>query len=109
MKVYLGETEYPQSETPYAGYKANDWVLHVIECYGQIDGGHHKQWVLDQVSRAVHGGLPQYFKLARWDNGYEEWRVGSYTATDEYKQWVAEMKDGECGPDTYDYDEGIVP
>ena len=58
-------------------------ALDLIERYGGIDGGHHKQWVLDQVARAL------------LDDGYED--------------WVAEMKDGEDGSDTYDWDEGIAP
>jgi len=26
-----------------------------------------------------------------------------------YREWVAETKRGEDGPDTYDWDEGIAP
>lgn len=58
-------------------------ALAVIEQYGGIDGDHHKQWVLDQVVRALKG--------------------------DDYKAWVVEMKAGEEGPDTYEWDEGIAP
>ncbi len=58
-------------------------ALTLICNYGGIDGAHHKQWVLDQVVRALTG--------------------------DGYAAWVAEAKDGEDGPDTYDWDEGIAP
>ena len=58
-------------------------ALDIIHCYGGIDGAHHKQWVLDQVVRALTG--------------------------DEYAAWVARQKDGEDGPDTYEWDEGIAP
>lgn len=58
-------------------------ALNLIGQYGGTDGGHHKQWVLDQVVRILTG--------------------------DEYAQWVREQKDGEDGPETYDWDEGIPP
>ena len=58
-------------------------ALEIIERYGGIDGAHHKQWCLDQVVRAL---------LAH-----------------KYDEWVREMKDGEDGPETYEWDEGIAP
>lgn len=60
-----------------------DEALLLIFKYGGIDGAHHKQWVLDQVVRALTGEC--------------------------YDTWVAEAKDGEDGPNTYDWDEGIAP
>ena len=62
---------------------AIDDALLLIFKYGGIEGGHHKQWVLDQVVRALTG--------------------------DVYAAWVAEAKAGEDGPDTYNWDEGIAP
>lgn len=59
--------------------KALDTILQ----YGGIDGAHHKDWVIDQVVRILTG--------------------------DEYEEWVKAAKDGEDGPDTYDWDEGIAP
>ena len=58
-------------------------ALSLISKYGGIDGGHHKQWVLDQVVRILTG--------------------------DNYMAWVADAKDGEDGPNTYRWDEGISP
>ena len=58
-------------------------ALGVIRKYGGFDGAHHKQWVLDQVVR----------RLTR----------------DGYAQWVTEQKDGEDGPGTYTWEEGIPP
>lgn len=60
-----------------------DKALEIIESYGGIDGGHHKTWVIDQVVRALVG--------------------------ERYAEWVAEQKNGEDGPDTYEWDEGIAP
>ena len=51
--------------------------------YGGIDGAHHKAWVIDQMVRVLAG--------------------------DEYDALVANAKDGEDGPDTYEWDEGIAP
>lgn len=58
-------------------------AIDTIIQYGGIDGDHHKAWVLDQVVRIL--------------------------AEDEYDKIVSEAKDGEDGPDTYEWDEGIAP
>lgn len=51
--------------------------------HGQEDGAHHKAWVIDQVLRILTG--------------------------DQYAEVVADYRDGEDGPDTYEWDEGIAP
>lgn len=58
-------------------------AMQLIFNYGGIDGAHHKQWVLDQVIRALAG--------------------------DGYEQWVKVFEDGEDGPKTYEWDQGIAP
>ena len=58
-------------------------ALLTIASFGGIDGEHHKQWVLDQVVRNLTG--------------------------DAYEAWVKEQRDGEDGPHTYDWSEGIAP
>jgi hypothetical protein len=58
-------------------------ALDLARRYGQIDGAHHKTWVIDQMCR----------ELLRND----------------YEDFVKESKDGEYGPDTYEWDEGIAP
>lgn len=58
-------------------------ALEIALQYGGIDGAHHKMWIIDQMVRALTG--------------------------DRYTQWVADAKAGEDGPDTYEWDEGIVP
>ena len=57
-------------------------ALELIWSYGGYDGGHHKQWVLDQTVRIL---------------------------ADDYDEWVEKYKDGEDGPDTYGWEEGIPP
>lgn len=54
----------------------------LIKNYGGIDGGHHKQWVLDQVIKAL---------------------------VDDYNKWITEYEDGEDGTKTYKWDVGIAP
>lgn len=51
--------------------------------YGQIDGAHHKTWVIDQMVRILAG--------------------------DGYEQLVKDACDGEDGPKTYGWDVGIPP
>lgn len=41
-----------------------DRAVELIGEYGYIDGGHHKQWLLDQVARVLLG------------DEYEEWAAG---------------------------------
>jgi len=62
---------------------AIDKALRLIERYGGTDGAHHKQWVIDQVARALTGS--------------------------DYRKWVKAMKAGDDGPDTYDWEEGVAP
>ncbi len=107
---YLGETAMDISTHPeYKNYTGKDWAMHFIHSYGQIEGDHHSKWVLDQVARAMHGGVPTV-KLAKWDDGQEEYRVSELSETKEYLAWIKEMLGEEVdGEYEYDYDEGIAP
>lgn len=58
-------------------------ALEVAESYSQIDGSHHKAWVIDQMVRALLSG--------------------------KYKKWIRKYKDGEDGANTYEWDKGIAP
>ena len=67
-------------------FEATDPVGRAIELavrFGGIDGDHHKAWVIDQMVRALAG--------------------------DRYEEVVREARDGEDGPETYDWNEGIAP
>ncbi len=59
-------------------------VYELIGRYGSYDGGHHKQWVLDQILQQT-------------------------MTEEEYKAWLADYADGEDGPHTYAWDQGIAP
>ena len=58
-------------------------ALDVALRYGSIDGAHHKAWVIDQMVRALTGGM--------------------------YILWVNGVKNGDDGPDTYAWGTGIAP
>ena len=111
MQSYLGEFDVKLEDTPYAKYKPKDWAMEFIERYSQIDGAHHKQWVLDQVARILKG-TPVIVKLAKWRSGTEEYRIWLDEPSKTYLKWVQAMK-GDWDEDEeafeYDYDEGIAP
>lgn len=82
-------------------------ALQLIDCYGDIDGGHHKQWVLDQVVRALTD-CPVRVITGTDYNGINFCYDGPGKSA-EYEQWIKSHADGEDGPNTYDWDEGIAP
>jgi len=108
MANYLGEKIFDIKDTPYKSYKENDWAIYFIEHYGQFDGEHHKQWTIDQIARILKG-TKVIVKQASWNDGQKEWRVDLDKPSKKYLKWVKDMCDGEDGPNTYSYDEGIAP
>lgn len=60
-------------------------ALQLISDYGGIDGGHHKQWVLDQVVRL----------LTNSDSAYAD--------------WLSDHEAAEDGIKMYEWNEGIIP
>lgn len=112
---YLGTTEAPLEESPYASYTPNDWALTYIIAYGGIDGAHHKTWVLDQVARILNG-TPVKVKRANWGpsdeypDGHIEWRFTTGEPSAEYLKMVEDAKYNEDDEDDpYEWDEGIAP
>ena len=110
MEGYLGTFPCNISETEFANYTPTDWAMYWIGSYGQIDGAHHKSWVLDQVARIL-SGTEVIVEVAKWNNGSEEYRITLTDPSEKYKEWVLEMKGEEVedGNYEYDYDEGIAP
>jgi hypothetical protein len=109
MTKYLGSNRCNVESTPYCDYSTNDWILEYVERYGQYDGAHHKQWVLDQIARIVKG-TKVIVNLAKWDDGTEEYRITLDEPSKEYIDWVETMR-GNLVDDEYeyDYDEGTAP
>lgn len=108
MKRYLGETQIDVSKTKYKDYSPSDWAMLFIEMYSGIDGSHHKDWIIDQVARILKG-TKVIIKIAEWENGHKEERFTLGDPPEQYWKWVEDMKDGEDGPETYEYDFGIAP
>lgn len=75
--------------------------------HGSNDGGHHLRWVIDQMVRAL-----TECPLERVDQHDAAGRPWSYQRQGEsaaYLELVRAAKDGEDGPDTYEWDEGTPP
>lgn len=69
--------------------------------YGQIDGGHHKLWVIDQMVRALHGS-PMVTKSAI------DYQRNQYTYEDqgeskEYTAWVQKYCEWDASTEEYNY------
>jgi hypothetical protein len=111
MEGYLGTTpvNIKKDESPYKNYTPKDWAFEYMFRYGQIDGAHHKQWVLDQVTRILHG-TPIVLTLAKWENGTQEYRFTTGEPSQEYLDWVKDYREvDEEGEEQYSYDEGSPP
>lgn len=111
MTQYLGEEIVDIVGTDFENHTPKDWAMYWIESYGQIDGGYHKAWVLDQVARILKG-TPIIVKLAKWKDGQKEYRVSLDNPSQDYIVWVNEMlgeHDKENDEYEYEYDTGIAP
>lgn len=75
-------------------------ALELAVKYGGIDGDHHKAWVIDQMVRRLTG-CPVVEVMP---GGHE---VLGESA--EYRALVRDARNGEDGPETYDWDVGICP
>ncbi len=108
MNGYLGEELVDVKDTVFKKYKAADWALYYIQQYGQIDGEHHKQWVLDQVARSLNKA-PITIKKASWKGGHSEYRISVGTSPT-YEEWVEScLERNEEGEPQYSYDIGSPP
>ncbi len=104
MEDYLGEAVLKSLKgTSFEGFGPTEWALEFVLHYGQIDGAHHKQWVLDQVARILNG-TPVIVSLAQWANGTKEIRFHTGEPSKKYLEWVKRAK-GE-DEEEYGYEEG---
>jgi hypothetical protein len=110
VNEYLGETVVNIEDTTYKGYTKEQWIMAYIERYGQIDGSHHKQWVLDQIARIIKH-TPIVITERKCKDGTSTYRFDTDKPSEEYLDWVDEMKqyDEECEEWLYSYYEGIAP
>lgn len=82
-------------------------ALEFAYIYGQVDGGHHKAWVIDQMVRVLTD-CPEVVVEDVDSQGF----AYSYTTqgeSEEYRTFIQKHNNGEDGPDTYYWDEGITP
>ena len=89
-KKYRWMVQFPGNKNKKAAHsecldlslRANS-ALSILLRYGQIDGAHHKTWVIDQAVRALTG--------------------------DSYDDIIRKANEGEDGPDTYEWECGTPP
>jgi len=108
MKGYIGESPIDWKTHPeLKDMTEKDWALLMAFQHAQVDGAHHKTWVIDQMVRILNGAEITV-KEAEWASGETviRWTVGS---SDDYIEWVKKYADGEDGPETYEWEEGIAP
>lgn len=113
---YLGRFPVEQSASPFVGDGPVEWAMAFITAYGQIDGSHHKTWVLDQVSRILNGTPVLVFERKwgpseEYPDGLIEFDFETGEPSEQYLVWVQDMlgTNDDDGEREYDYDEGIAP
>jgi len=75
--------------------------------YGQIDGAHHKAWVIDQMMRALTD-CPMV-KKSGVDCNSKQYEYETYGESALYERIIRRHNAGKDGPDTYGWDVGIAP
>lgn len=82
-------------------------ALSIAVAYGGNDGAHHKDWVIDQMVRALTG-CPVKTTLIK-SSSAESYEYEAQGESEDYKALVAEACNGEDGPQTYSWETGIAP
>ena len=86
-----------------------DRALELAVQYGGIGGDHHKAWVIDQMVRELTGcPTVQRESPFPWADGKKH-IVATLGEAVEYHEFVRKAREGEDGPETYDWDTGIAP
>lgn len=82
-------------------------ALSIAVAYGGTDGAHHKDWVIDQMVRALTG-CPVKTTLVT-SSSSEPYEYQAQGESEDYKALVAEACNGEDGPQTYSWETGSPP
>lgn len=82
-------------------------ALEIATMYGGFDGSHHKDWVIDQMIRALTG-CPIVAEVAKDYRG-QEYQYEAQGESEAYKAFVAYAKAGGDGPETYEWKVGTPP
>ncbi len=75
----------------------NRIAINIALMFGQIDGDHHKAWVIDQMVRALTGCR------------YNQLTYSCIAESDEYRDTIASYCAGDEGEGQYEWDTGIAP
>lgn len=114
MPRYLGSTSIDVTTDPrFKNWTTKDFAMEFITRYGQIDGEHHKSWVLDQVSRILLGS-PIEANQRCWARPDEsiitevDFTVGSSESYRKWRRGFVEY-DSDDGSEIDDYECGTAP
>jgi hypothetical protein len=112
---FLGETPVDVATHPkFKSWTPSEWAMVFIDKFGQIEGCHHRGWVLDQVARILKGTKVSV-KEAKWSDGQHEYRYEVDEPASAYLSWRREFVDEGTDPETDEtwtqdhYDEGTAP
>lgn len=75
--------------------------------YGMIEGDHHREWIIDQMVRALTG-CPMV-TLRSMDAYGKPYKYENQGMSEAYREFVKKYSDGEDGPETYRWGIGIAP
>lgn len=104
MRGYLGEIEVKIEKSEFSKYTKVDWVLLWTTMHGQVDGSHHKAWLIDQIQRILFD-TNVIIKKAEWDNGEYEFRYSLGSPSEAYLKFIKLYENnGE-----YEWSCGIAP
>ena len=82
-------------------------ALAIAVAYGRTDVAHHKDWVIDQMVRALTG-CPVRLDVEVLAGG-KEFILCEQLESEAYKELVAQACAGEDGSQTYGWSTGIAP
>jgi hypothetical protein len=82
-------------------------ALEIAVEYGGVEDTHHKDWVIDQMVRALTGCPILQREVI--DNGGIRRNCKVQGESEEYVELVKRACDGEDGSDTYNWPTGIAP
>jgi len=87
----------------------NEKILRKILRYGGIDGGQHKQWLIDQITRILCD-CPKVDMTRKLANG-DIITFKVYGTSERYKQFLKDYSGNPNDEDNYygEWDEGIAP
>lgn len=81
-------------------------ALELADLYGNIEGGHHRKWVIDQMVRALCGCPVEQTPME--DGNGHAYVLETLGENDEYRAFVAGYE-GDAEPKKYEWELGTPP